>query len=238
MNGSLTLNQLGIRPNTSTFENAVAYRIGRPSASKPRDILAKYRKVSDRNDIYRKRTAMKGTYIYVNEDLCPGTVAARQAQMHQYHEARKAGKQVYWSYRKLVVRDSSPHHSQQHHDAPKRPTITTTTNSSTTNTSTATSSSDANPITTHSSPELSVPLMSMHEYPNLTQHPAMTQETSRPDDTQPDDTTQRPSQPNNQQPATTQEETRPHIPQELRQTGPAAEPELETNKRALRSGKH
>ena len=64
----------------TTPDIQVAHRIGKPSTSKPRDILSKFRNASDRDAVYRKRTSMKGTNVFINEDLCPGIVAARQVQ--------------------------------------------------------------------------------------------------------------------------------------------------------------
>ena len=163
----------------------VAHRIGKPSASKPRDILAKFRSVNDRDAVHRKRTAMKGTNIFINEDLCPGTVAARQAQMQQYHDARRAGKQVYWNYRKLVVRDFSPRRPSQHQGRPTPSppaTVTTTYNNPTTSTSTATPSNNSNTNSTRESPVQPSPTTtSTTEFPCLVQQPNETLGATRPD---------------------------------------------------------
>ena len=87
------------------------HRVGKVGDKKPRDIVAKFTSFSDRDNVMRNRRKMKGTNIFINEDLCPASVAVRMQQMPAYHQARKDGKQVYFNYRTLVIRDPVSHHS-------------------------------------------------------------------------------------------------------------------------------
>ena len=125
---------------------------------------------------------MKGTNVFINEDLCPGTVAARQAQMSKYHDARRAGKQVFWNYRKLVVRDPSPHRPLQHQGTgtPNPPASgTTTSNNTTTIIPTSIPENTTNPTEEQTIQPPST--ASTHEFPCLAQHPNETQGATRPD---------------------------------------------------------
>ena len=85
------------------------HRVGNPSAQRsgPRDVVARFARYQDREAIFQNRRKLASTRpgIYINEDLCPNTLAVRKAQMPAYHAARNAGQVAYFSYRKLVIKD-------------------------------------------------------------------------------------------------------------------------------------
>lgn len=80
-------------------------RVGKPTPGNSRDIIARFTNISERDSVFRDRRKLKGTNIYINEDLCPGTAAARKQQMDAYHMARRQGKVAYFNHKTLIVRE-------------------------------------------------------------------------------------------------------------------------------------
>ncbi|MPC42884.1 hypothetical protein E2C01_036516 [Portunus trituberculatus] len=83
-----------------------AHRVGKVTAQRCRDIVAKFACFPERDAVFRVRSKLKGMNIFINEDFCPGTVEVRRSQMDAIKEARRNGKQAFFNYRTLVVRDS------------------------------------------------------------------------------------------------------------------------------------
>ena len=82
-----------------------AHRVGRPSQHRPRDVIVKFTRLTQRDTILRDRTKLKGTQVYINEDLCPGTIDAQKRQMDSYHQARREGKIAYFNRKTLIIKD-------------------------------------------------------------------------------------------------------------------------------------
>ena len=62
--GRILQEKLNINPS---FERV--YRVGRPSAQRSRDIIARFSKIAERDAVFRDRRKMKGSNIYINEDF-------------------------------------------------------------------------------------------------------------------------------------------------------------------------
>lgn len=78
-------------------------RDGEPS--RPRTIVARFCRFSDRQQALRNSPKLKNTNIYLNEDLCEASVQERKAQLPELRKARAEGKIAYFSYTKLVVKE-------------------------------------------------------------------------------------------------------------------------------------
>ena len=122
---AILIDKLGMDPS---FERV--HRIGRLGEKVPRDLVAKFTRFSEREAVMRNRRKMKGTNIFINEDLCPASIAVRMKQMPAYHQARKDGKLAFFNYRTLVVRphvtsnyqtSTSPRRPHQHQQTPRSP---------------------------------------------------------------------------------------------------------------------
>ena len=86
-----------------------AHRVGKTKEDgTPRDIITRFKYQTDRDAVFRNRRKMKGTHIFINEDLCPGTVKARKDKMPDYRAAREAKQYAYFNYRTLVVKEWRP----------------------------------------------------------------------------------------------------------------------------------
>ena len=92
---------------TPDFERV--HRVGRTTRpnGKPRDIVARFCRYKERDNVYqeRRKLANTGTHVFINEDLCPNTLAVRWAQRDALQDARSRGKTAFFRYRTLVVRD-------------------------------------------------------------------------------------------------------------------------------------
>ena len=81
-----------------------AHRVGK-NKTKTRDIVVKFSRFQDRDAIYMGRRNLRGTNIYINEDLCPATMEVRHQQKDALREARQQGKIAYFNYRTLVIKE-------------------------------------------------------------------------------------------------------------------------------------
>lgn len=82
-----------------------AHRIGTRAANKPRTIIVKFLRFQDRQKILRASSKLKGSNIFVNEDLCEESLKKRKEQLPQLKEARREGKIAYFSHTTLIVRE-------------------------------------------------------------------------------------------------------------------------------------
>ena len=63
-------------PNT---ELERAHRVGRRDDNRSRPIIARFAKFGDREAVMRNVTKLRGTKIFINEDLCPASQSIRNA---------------------------------------------------------------------------------------------------------------------------------------------------------------
>ena len=83
-----------------------AHRIGNAGAgSRPRTIIARFHYYSDRELYLRNAHKLKGTRIFVNEDLCQTSLNKRKEKLPELQQARREGKTAYFSHTKLIIKD-------------------------------------------------------------------------------------------------------------------------------------
>ena len=86
-----------------------AHRVNRKqNRSGPRPIIARLMHDSDKDKTMRSSWKLKGSQIYVNEDLSEFTLQKRKDQMTEMKNARQAGKIAYFKKEKLVIKDRKP----------------------------------------------------------------------------------------------------------------------------------
>ena len=99
--------KLGI---TDTIQIERAHRVGKHNSERPRLVVAKFLRFNDRENILRSSGKLKGTNIYINEDLCETSQAKRRSQLPQLKQARSQGKIAYFVHTRLVIKDRvAPH---------------------------------------------------------------------------------------------------------------------------------
>ena len=142
--------------NMKNTEFDRVHRVGRFSNDRPRDIVAKFSKFPERDDVYRNRRKLMGTNIFINEDLCPATMEIRREQMDKLREARSNGRIAYFNYRTLVVRGQrgggSGAQSYRRNQTELNTTISNTTSTTATTTTTTTNSTNSDHPSRNSSP--------------------------------------------------------------------------------------
>lgn len=88
-----------------------AHRIGTSGRAQPRTVIARFEKFQDREAVVRNAKKLKGTGIYVNEDLCPASQEIVRNQLPALKQARSEGKIAFFKYTKLVIKERTGHPS-------------------------------------------------------------------------------------------------------------------------------
>lgn len=87
-----------------------AHRVGPRNilqGSRPRTVVARFNSFNDRQLILRNSQKLKGTNIFISEDLCESSMELRRAQLPALKQAKASGKVAYFSHTKLIIRDRS-----------------------------------------------------------------------------------------------------------------------------------
>ena len=82
-----------------------AHRVGSDNSNRPRTIIANFLKFQDRRKILRNRYPLKGSNIYVNEDLCVASIAKRRQQLPELQRDRREGKIAFFVHTKLISKE-------------------------------------------------------------------------------------------------------------------------------------
>lgn len=82
-----------------------AHRVGQRSEQRARPVVARFLRFSDRELVMRNAKKLKGTNIFINDDLCPASQEKRRLQLPQLQQARREGKIAYFRHTKLVIRE-------------------------------------------------------------------------------------------------------------------------------------
>lgn len=82
-----------------------AHRVGLRRDARPRTIVARFCRYSDREAVMRSARKLRGTNIYINDDLCAASQAIKNAQMPKLKQARAQGKIAFFRHTKLIVKE-------------------------------------------------------------------------------------------------------------------------------------
>ena len=85
-----------------------AHRLPRPitiTGGQLRTIIAKLSSTIDKEKTMKNKHKLKGTGVFINEDLSEGTMKIRQEKLPELQAARNAGKIAYFRHEKLIIRD-------------------------------------------------------------------------------------------------------------------------------------
>ncbi|KAK3889136.1 hypothetical protein Pcinc_006877 [Petrolisthes cinctipes] len=82
-----------------------AHRVGVRRDAKPRTIVARFSRYCDREAAMRNARKLKGTNIFLDDDLCPASQAIKNAQMPQLKQAKAQGKVAFFRRTKLIIRE-------------------------------------------------------------------------------------------------------------------------------------
>ena len=82
-----------------------AHRVGRKQENRKRPIIARFSRFCDREAAVRNAKKLRGTSIYINEDLCQASQEIRKMKLPLLKQARKEGKIAYFVHTKLVIKE-------------------------------------------------------------------------------------------------------------------------------------
>ena len=85
-----------------------AHRTGSKKEGKSRPVVAKFLKYKDREKVFKAKRKLKGSGIYIREDLSERVINKRKEMMPKLNEARENGKIAYFRFDKLIVHDPRP----------------------------------------------------------------------------------------------------------------------------------
>lgn len=88
-----------------------AHRVGPRREGKPRPIVARFLRYSDREAVIRNGRKLRGTNIFVNEDLCAASQAIKSSQFPLLKQARAQGKIAFFRHTKLIIRERNEDNS-------------------------------------------------------------------------------------------------------------------------------
>lgn len=81
-----------------------AHRVGRRDSQRHRSIVARFTRFGDREAVLRNARKLRGTRIYINEDLCPASQSIKRAQLPFLKQARSEGKVAYFRGTNLIIK--------------------------------------------------------------------------------------------------------------------------------------
>lgn len=82
-----------------------AHRVGPRRHDQPRQVIARFIRYSDREAAIRNAAKLRGTRIYINEDLCPASQEVRRAKLPLLKQAKSEGKIAYFNHTTLIIRE-------------------------------------------------------------------------------------------------------------------------------------
>lgn len=85
-----------------------AHRMDKADSSATRAIITRFEKFSDREAALQNARKVKGTGIYVNEDLFPASQAVKHSQLLSLKQARLEGEIAYFKHTKLAIKEKTP----------------------------------------------------------------------------------------------------------------------------------
>lgn len=84
-----------------------AHRVGQFHSNQHRIIIARFTRFCDREAVMRNVSKLRGSRIYINEDLCPASQEIKKAQFPLQKQARSEGKIAYFRHTKLIIKDKN-----------------------------------------------------------------------------------------------------------------------------------
>ena len=81
------------------------HRVGQQKEQQSRSVVVRFRRFSDREAVLRNCSKLRGTNIFIKEDLSSTSQAIKRDKMPLLRQARSEGKIAYFRHTKLIVKD-------------------------------------------------------------------------------------------------------------------------------------
>ena len=88
-----------------TPEIDVVHRVGRAVSERPRAVIVKLKTFKVRQECLKRSPRLKGTNIYINEDISKATHEIRKTKMKEMKEKRQQGLIAYFSGADLITKE-------------------------------------------------------------------------------------------------------------------------------------
>ena len=88
-----------------TPEIDVVHRVGRAVSERPRAVIVKLKTFKVRQECLKRSPSLKGTNIYINEDISKATHEIRKIKMKEMKEKRQQGLIAYFSGADLITKE-------------------------------------------------------------------------------------------------------------------------------------
>lgn len=124
--GSKLLNRWDLLANKMQLTDLAlerAHTVGQASNQRPRPVLARFLRYSDRETVMRNATKLRGTKIFINDDLCQASQEKRKEELPLLKQARSDGKIAYFRHTKLIIRDRMNTEARGSGYSPNGPTV-------------------------------------------------------------------------------------------------------------------
>ena len=83
----------------------IIHRLGKTNNGRPRAVIVKLKTFSERQECLRKAPKLKGTNIFINEDVCKATMEIRKTKLKELKEKREQGFIAYFSGADLITKE-------------------------------------------------------------------------------------------------------------------------------------
>lgn len=82
-----------------------AHRVGQRGEHHNRPVVVRFTKFSDREAVLRNCSKLRGTNVFINEDLSPTSQAIKRKKMPLLRQARGKGKITYFRHTRLIMKE-------------------------------------------------------------------------------------------------------------------------------------
>ena len=82
----------------------VVHRMGKQLDNKPRPVIVRLRTFREKQECLKLSPKLKGTNIYINEDISKATLDIRKTKLRELKEKRQQGFIAYFSGTELIVK--------------------------------------------------------------------------------------------------------------------------------------
>lgn len=82
-----------------------AHRVGPAVSGRPRVVVVRFQKFGDREAVLRNARKLKGSGVFINEDLCAASQEIKRNQFPMLRQARQEGKIAFFRQTKLIIKE-------------------------------------------------------------------------------------------------------------------------------------
>ena len=89
--------------------------------TRPRSVIVKLTRFQDRQNCLKRSRLLRGTNVYINEDVCRATADIRKQKLEELKIKRSQGYIAYFSGVNIIVKNRKPHEPTDKRDGQRGP---------------------------------------------------------------------------------------------------------------------